>query len=210
MGMFDSIKIRVPLPLSPELEGLHIDWGEEVFQTKGFDNLLDLYEVTPEKRLKRLCRATAWVGGDDEEGGACGDHPEKWEDSNFHGTIRFYTCHLDNPKASWDHSLGADQMSWDEVVRAEGNDWWIEFEAVFDNGVLREIHPKDVHKTPVREILAASKEWAERQQRRDSRPFYKIVGKLRKFPTYRKFVRELSKLESKTHEFASGAIRKLG
>lgn len=87
MGMFDSIRIECSLPewIDPSIE----------FQTKGLDNLLDVYRITPEKRLLHETytvedhsdpNATRWM----RLSGSMTRIPSGWVDMNYHGYLEFH------------------------------------------------------------------------------------------------------------------------
>ena len=158
MGMFDSIQVKYPLNLTPELKDLGLNWKEIVFQTKDLESLLWLYEITEDGRLVRSLSDNMFT--EDEAVDANGnpiEEPRKWESVNFHGVINFYTTHCDQKETAWNTAA---KMSWEDLVQVDGNDWWIEFNAVFDNGRVRSIEVGKVEKTPIRVRLAHQKEWA--------------------------------------------------
>ena len=99
MGMFDNIECNYPLPLSKELielEDFNI-YGVE-FQTKSFENLMELYIITEEGELFRKKIDYKWV--DDEEyflKGYMKATKEELIKENYHGIIEFY-CYEDIKK----------------------------------------------------------------------------------------------------------------
>lgn len=210
MGMFDNIKVKKPLPLNKELEALSIDWSEEVFQTKDLDNLLDLYEITEDGKLKHLVQEREWEKNDTSPfGGHLELKSEHWEEVPFHGVVRFYTSYCD--KVELDNELVDDpkNMSWQDIFEAQGFDWWIEFLAIFDNGIAREIRIEKVEKTPISARLASSKEWSIKREIENQKLLNKTVKKLRKIPGYNYLLRKLSRLEQKGHEKLSWGLRKI-
>lgn len=92
MGMFDNIECNYPLPLSKELielEDFNI-YGVE-FQTKSFENLMELYIITEEGELFRKKVEYKWV--DDEDAflkGFMEATKEELVKEDFHGIVDFY------------------------------------------------------------------------------------------------------------------------
>jgi len=79
MGMFDDVKVEVPLPDGAILSG---------FQTKDFDCLLDAYTIRADGELWR----EVWSF----------DEPGRMERVDFHGRFRFYTFSDEsNAMTSW-------------------------------------------------------------------------------------------------------------
>lgn len=64
MGMFDTVAICDPLPISKEMEELGLTKNDWSLQTKDFDRVLDLYVVQGGKLHLRLHRDSVWVEGD--------------------------------------------------------------------------------------------------------------------------------------------------
>jgi hypothetical protein len=215
MGMFDNIKVKSPLPLNEDLSKLNIAWEEEVFQTKDLDNLLDLYEITQEGKLIHLVQEREWVPNEDSIiKGSLEVKSEKWEEVPFHGVVRFYTSYCDVQALDADLiDLGGKnpsrQKTWQEIFATQGNDWWIEFLAIFDSGLLREIRIGNVEKTPISARLASNKEWELRREMKEKQLINRVVKKLRKIPGYSKATRLISRTEQKCHEKLSNLIRKL-
>jgi len=211
MGMFDSIKCKMPLPVSGEVSGLGVSWNEEVYQTKDLDNMLGYYEITEDGRLRCLRSRIGWAEGDREEVEEDGGNGEveEWSDVDFHGRIRFYTGYCDNPEYRWDYSKDADQLSWSEIMDIEGHDWWVEFEATFDNGKCRDIKLLPPEKTTVRSRLANSKEWAMRREQESRTLFNRTVSKLRKIPGWKRVLRGAIRAESGAHNALSRILHKI-
>lgn len=200
----------MPLPLNEELSKLNISWKEELFQTKDLDNALDLYEITEDGKLKHLEQKRSWKDDPDSIiGGHLGVDSEEWVEVPFHGIVRFYTSYCDNE--SFDNELlnQSKTLSWDEIFKVEGYDWWIEFLAIFDNGQAREIRIESVDKTPISARLASNKEWSIKRQVEAEKFFNKAVRSLRKIPGYKKFTHSLYRIEQKCHEKVSLLIRKI-
>jgi hypothetical protein len=212
MGMFDNITVKLELPLTEELKALDIDWKEEVFQTKDLDNLLDLYEITEEGKLKHLAQEREWKKDDSSFlGGHLDVVSEKWEELPYHGVVRFYTSHCDSPKYNDEFYSGEKKppMSWQEIFDTPGFDWWIEFLAIFDNGAIKEIRIEKIDKTPISARLAANKEWELRREMRDKELVNRIVKRLKKIPGYNSIIRCLYRAEQKCHDKLSGVLRKI-
>jgi len=211
MGMYDSIQVKSPLPLTAELQELKINWSEEEFQTKDLENLLDQYEISAEGELRHMIEKREWVS---EPDAFLGGHfkllSQEWVTEPFHGIIRFYTHYSDKPDLRWDYTKGADQMSWEDLVQVEGYDWWIEFAAIFDSGKLREIRLIEVGKTLIRTHLASCKEYAEKREIKKNRPSEKIFSILRKPKPVQLALRHLYRWEQKLHEKTSRLLLKLG
>lgn len=200
----------MPLPLNEELSKLNISWKEELFQTKDLDNALDLYEITEDGKLKHLEQKRSWKDDPDSIiGGHLGVDSEEWVEVPFHGIVRFYTSYCDNE--SFDNELlnQSKTLSWGEIFKVEGYDWWIEFLAIFDNGQAREIRIESVDKTPISARLASNKEWSIKRQVEAEKFFNKAVASLRKIPGYKKFTHSLYRIEQKCHEKVSLLIRKI-
>jgi hypothetical protein len=210
MGMFDNLKVKVPLPLNNDLSSLKVDWTEEIFQTKDLENAMELYEITPEGKLKYLKQEREWEKDETSFlGGYLAVKSEEWVEIPYHGVILFYTSGCDKPDLNPDLLFDSESMSWEEVVTTEGYDYWIEFIATFDVGNLKGITLEKVEKTPIRVRLASNKEWGEKRRIEESKLFNKVIRKLRKIELYRDATRCLSRLEQKGHELLSQAIRKI-
>jgi hypothetical protein len=213
MGMFDSLKVSRDLPVSDEVAKLGIQWAEEVFQTKDLDNILGYYEITKDGRLRQLRSRLGWAEGEDQGAGGEAELPhdesEEWVYVNHHGRVRFYAGHCDSPEYRWDYSKDSAQMSWADIMGVEGYDWWIEFEATFDNGLVREIKMLPVEKCPIRVRLANSKEWAERRDAEDRKPCARLARQLRRIPGWRKFIRGVIRAESAGHTAVSTVLHKI-
>lgn len=208
--MFDNIIIKISLPLNQELSKLELNWSEEVFQTKDLENLLDTYEITPEGRLRHLVQNREWKK-DENPTTPMGGHleliSEHWEDVSYHGVVSFYTSYCDKPNLDNDLLTDPEKMSWEEIFQTEGNDWWIEFLAIFDDGHTREIRLHKVEKTAISARLARNKEWCIKREMKENKMGYKIIRRLRKIPGYNILTRKISRIEQKCHEKVSAGIR---
>jgi len=212
MGMFDNIVVKMNLPLGDSLKDLKIDWSEEVFQTKDLDNGLELYEISPEGHLRFLKIEREWKKDEDSPlGGYLEPKSEEWVEIPFHGVIRFYTTHCDNPE--FDDELERPQtkheMTWQDVFLTKGNDWWIEFMAIFNKGVVTEIRLERAERTPISARLASQKEWELRRELKEKEPFNKFVRFLKKIPGYRTATRGAYRLEQRLHEKLSRGLLKI-
>ncbi len=104
MGMFDEIECQYPLPDNPP------DWVKnDRFQTKNFDNLLDLYTITPEGDLIRHCDEREYI----EDATAFLGHRTRiireWQETvEFHGDIVFYTSNIQSSSGGGQYGLRAD------------------------------------------------------------------------------------------------------
>jgi len=194
MGMFDTIFIKKKLPLTKELKALKIKWDEEPFQTKDLDNLLDTYEITKTGKLRHLWQERVWR--DDDSAflkGYLDVVKEEWKYIDFHGTIGFYTTLSDNEKYHWDFLEEPEQLTWEEIDKIEGNDWWIEFEAYFTKGKLEEIKLVKATKDPIKDRIKNNKEWAEKRAIEAKKITRRIISFMRKFSWYRTTIRSIIK-----------------
>ena len=210
MGMFDNIRVLKALPLNEELLALNVEWKEEVFQTKDLENLLELYEITENGNLRFLRIEREWEKDEESAfGGYLKPVKESWEEVPFHGVVRFYTTLCDNPTYDEDLTINKEELSWEEIFKTTGNDWWIEFLAIFNHGVVSEIRLGKAEKTPISARLASNKEWSIKRQIREQHLLNRTVSKLRKIPLYRTATRTAARWEQKLHESISKAIRKI-
>lgn len=92
MGMFDNIECNYPLPITKELlelEDFNID--EVEFQTKSFENLLELYIISEDGELLRKKSTYEWY--DDDEYFLKGYMKEVSSEivkETFFGVVEFY------------------------------------------------------------------------------------------------------------------------
>jgi len=210
MGMFDSIKVKVPLPLNDELRKLQINWLEEEFQTKDLDSLLDQYEISSDGKLMHLLEKREWVQDPPALfGGYMKTISQEWTAEPFHGVIRFYTTFCDQPSKHWDHSSNSQQITWSEIMETEGFDWWIEFIATFDQGTLRNITLGEVSKSLIRSRLASHKEWAEKRDAEQKTTMGKISRLIGKSRICQRSLHQLYRWEQKGHEKISRLLLRL-
>lgn len=92
MGMFDNIECNYPLPLSKELIELEdFNIYEVEFQTKSFENLMELYIITEEGELFRKKIDYKWVDDDNYFlKGYMKATREELIKEDFHGIVEFY------------------------------------------------------------------------------------------------------------------------
>lgn len=200
MGMFDTLYIKKKLPLTKELKALNINWEEKDFQTKDLENLLDVFEITKTGKLRHLWQERKWKDDDDSFlKGYFEVVKEEWRDVPFHGTINFYTSHCTNDTKHWDHLDDDNQLSFDEIELICGDDWWIEFDAIFTKGKLEDIRLLKAEKTPVRERIYNNKVWAMKRAEENKKLGRRVVSFLRKFKPYRELVRFIIATTNKTH-----------
>jgi len=102
MGMFDTVICEYPLPTE--------DLQEDTFQTKDFDNVMDVYKITKSNRLLREKYKYETVPEEERPYYGKPEWNNKfmqlvgslkrihigWEDTNFHGKIKFYTIRSGN------------------------------------------------------------------------------------------------------------------
>ena len=129
MGMFDSIKCELPLPLNKKEQSKfsNINWKDIYFQTKDLDCTMSTYAIKnsklyglhiegknirvisekEEKKIKKQGRF-CWPYKFKEES-------RKYKLEKFTGDIYFY----------------------DSIYDEEGNEYWVEFVGKFVNGILQ-------------------------------------------------------------------------
>jgi hypothetical protein len=190
MGMFDTIFVKKKLPLTKELKALDVNWEELDFQTKDLENLLDTYEITKSGKLKHLWQRREWKEDSSSFlGGYYDVVEEEWKDVDFHGTINFYTSYCTNNTKHWDFYNEEEQLTFDDIEVIHGDDWWVEFEAIFTKGKLDKIRLIKAEKTPVKERIYNNKVWAMKRAEENKKLGRKIVNFLRKFSWYRTLIR---------------------
>lgn len=210
MGLFDTIFVKKKLPLTKELKALNVNWEEEPFQTKDLENLLDTYEITKAGKLRHLYQERKWK--DDDSAFLKGYFDvvkEEWRDVPFHGTINFYTSHCTNITKHWDVLEDEDQLSFEDIELIPGDDWWIEFEAIFTKGKLQEIRLIKADKTPVSERVHNNKVWAMKRAEENKKLGRRVVNFLRKFRWYRALIRYTLRFINWSHSKLTSALYKL-
>lgn len=152
MGMFDNLRVKISLPdLSDEVV------KELIFQTKDTETqFMENYEISEDRRLMHMCveyetvpeEKRPYYGKPNWEGigqflGCVKTIKKGWEDTKFHGDIRFYTnidykwldkyCDTqENGDCISNHPL--DMHSINKITKG-----WYEYEARFTEGILTKI-----------------------------------------------------------------------
>jgi hypothetical protein len=164
MGMYDSITVRVPLPIPEELVPLGLSWGSLEFQTKDLDNCLLNYSISSEGVLLEEVVEREYIPRPPSVGPRAGTFwADVVEKSRFqkpvpyHGVIGFYTS----------------------GVFSEALDFWVEFDAFFIYGKLDKVTLREFKKTPSRALQ--SREWEERDRERQKSLWNRLKGALRPF-----------------------------
>lgn len=210
MGMFDTIFVKKKLPLTKELKALNVNWEEVDFQTKDLENLLDTYEITKAGKLRHLWQRREWKDDDDAFlKGYFEVVEEEWREVPFHGTINFYATHCTNDTKHWDYFDDADQLTFDDIELIHGDDWWIEFEAIFTKGKLQEIRLIKADKTPVKERIFNNKVWAMKRAEEAKKLSRRIVSLLRKFSWYRVSIRYTIRFVNWLHSKLTSALYRM-
>jgi hypothetical protein len=121
MGMYDSIECEYPLPMPEDPKGYTGSYG---FQTKDFENSLDIYIIDKHGQLSIERRDTEWVQGNPngksflEKSGYLKTKKTWLEPLKDTCTIQFYD-YLSSNKTDYDY--------------------WIVYNAVFIEGKMKEI-----------------------------------------------------------------------
>lgn len=154
MGLFDYIHCEYPLPSCPQ--ALINRWGKTVgdiaFQTKDTsDQGMTSYIITADGHLFVNCKQYEWV-----------DTPEKvnkdatelqaWFDRGYNKVVREWQeqCHHFNGSIYfYDSYPHADKTTGDDYQQDEYADGWVEYEALFQNGQLIQIHQRE-HTLPIK------------------------------------------------------------
>ena len=124
MGMFDSISCDYPLPLPLGVIDIMPDVYDNEFQTKDFDNALELYILNEDGNLQYRKRQYHWV--DDDSAflkGYMDVTKEEIVPYDFHGVVNFY-CY---------------ETIRDEEDNKKATDVSIDYLAKFTNGKLENI-----------------------------------------------------------------------
>ena len=125
MGLYDTLYIETPLPLNDDLKLLGLNWEDEDFQTRDLDEALNTYHLRVNGVLERLHVEGDWVENKKEDDNKKSfkfpynfvEKSRSFVDVKHHGSIVFYTS----------------------LLNKNDYDWWIEFTALFNNGVLQSI-----------------------------------------------------------------------
>ena len=208
--MFDTIFVKKKLPLTKELKALDVNWEEVDFQTKDLENLLDTYEITKSGKLKHLWQQREWK--EDNEsflGGYLDVVNEEWREVDYHGTITFYTSHCTNDTKHWDLFDDEDQLTFEDIELIPGDDWWIEFEAIYTKGKLDNIRLIKADKTPVKERIYNNKVWAMKRAEENKKLSRRIVSFLRNFSWYRVSIRYILRFVNWLHSKFTHALYRM-
>lgn len=115
--MFDNISVSDKLPFNDEMVKLGLDKNVYSFQTKDLHCSLDTYFIQGGKLLEQKYKETTWIEKKDDLFGGYLDKQEPYlVDTQYHGTLNFY------------HIQAVDNL-----------DCWIEYNAVFTNGVMEKV-----------------------------------------------------------------------
>jgi hypothetical protein len=117
MGMFDNISVSDKLPFNDEMVKLGLDKNVYSFQSKDLHCSLDTYFIQGGKLLEQKYKETTWIEKKDDLFGGYLDKQEPYlVDTQYHGTLNFY------------HIQAVDNL-----------DCWMEYNAVFTNGVMEKV-----------------------------------------------------------------------
>lgn len=132
MGMFDSISISDPLPANEEMVALGLDKRDWVLQTKDFSNAMDWYVLQDNQLYTKKYKVEKWIEGDKngksfmDKIGHLHREGEYLHPVDYTGEISMYDFRQDV------------QDKWD---------CWIEWNAIFENGKVKEIKLSEFTKT---------------------------------------------------------------
>lgn len=181
MGMFDTISVSDSLPYSDEMKELGLNINDSSFQTKDLENTLSQYYIQGGKLFLEKFKKEEWEQGDpnakhylDRIGRFKREEPYL-DPVPYHGEIYFYDF-KNNVQDKWD--------------------CWIEFKAVFSNGVVDRYELVKFEKTDNTERLEREKEWKEKfriEQNKWYNRFFFHTGLYRWF-AHRVWYRGFSKL----------------
>lgn len=144
MGMFDTLSISDTLPFTQEMKDLGLDKNDHSWQTKDLENCMELYFIQGGRMFLQKYRKTEWVGGNPNAKSVMDrigylNRQEPYLDPIYHhGEIYFYNFKQDV------------QDKWD---------CWIEFKAVFTNGMVDKYQLVEFNKTDNVERKQRDKEW---------------------------------------------------
>jgi hypothetical protein len=195
MGMFDYIKFEAPLPLNKKQAKKfdHIDWSNEVFQTKDLENILGNYYVNKTGIIKLEI-----IHGDHIDKPKPKGHNGFWFPYKFIETSREYK--------KINHT--GDIYFYHVVTDKLGNEWWVEFNATFFKGKLKEIKTAkiEIHQTveEIKEREDHIKSLFENDKKKFSTKFKSFMNKITFFywGIFGRFVvsRSLSSIASFCHK----------
>lgn len=146
MGMFDTLSISDTLPFTQEMLDLGLDKNDHDWQTKDLENCMDLYFIQGGRLFVQKHKKTEWIKGDpkaksvmDRIGRLVTEEPYL-EPVYHHGEIYFYEFKQD-VDSKWD--------------------CWIEFKAVFTNGIVDRYQLVEFSKADNAERKQRDKEWQD-------------------------------------------------
>lgn len=146
MGMFDTLSISDTLPYTQEMKDLGLDKNDHNWQTKDLDNCMNLYYIQGGRLSLQRYKKSEWVKGDPKAKsvmdriGYLNQEDPYLDPVNFHGEIYFYDFKQD-VEDKWD--------------------CWIEFKAIFTNGIVDRYELVKFEKTDNAERKQRDKEWKE-------------------------------------------------
>jgi hypothetical protein len=157
MGMFDSLKVQLPLPLNKKEQKLfsNVNWDDVVFQTKDLECTLSNFTITKKGILSYAKIKGEWVRTMTEK------EEKKAKKSN-----KFVWPHkfVEKSRRYVKHKFDGKVYFYDSVLDINGNEWWVEFYASFVNGNIKgnikkfEIRLSETAK----QIKIREKEWQDR------------------------------------------------
>jgi len=156
MGLFDTLYVETALPLTEDLKVLDVSWEDEEFQTRDLNNILSTYHLRANGVLECLRVEGDWVENK-KSARFPYDFVEKsrtFVDVKHHGSVVFYTS----------------------LLNKNDYDWWVEFTAVFTNGVLQEITLTECTKELASIRLEREAKW-KKEREEEAAKWYNIVRK---------------------------------
>jgi len=154
--MYDELTIKTHLPLPEEIKHLNIDWKNHRFQTKDLENCLIDYVLTEQGRLVERVVDREYIEYTEDEKKDRKpwniwkdviEKNERFEDTNFHGTVFFYAFEEFDDKY----------------------DFWLDYRAYFVYGKLDKIELIEFKKTKSYKIT--NREFEERYKLEAKRPW---------------------------------------
>ena len=156
--MFDNINCADALPYSEEMIALGLNKNNRTFQTKDLDNCLETYDIQGGKLFIIRHKTQKWI-----EGNPNSDSPFKrlgylkqedpyLEQVLYHGEIFFYD-HINDVQGKWD--------------------CWVEFKAIFTNGIVEKYELVKFKKTDNTERKTREKAFLERYQQENNKWYNK-------------------------------------
>lgn len=153
MGMFDNISVSDQLPYSEEMIALGLNKNVWVFQTKDLENTMDSYFIQEGKLFKQCFKTETWVGGNEKA--------KDWLDR---------LGHLERNDPFLLPVLHHGEIYFYEFVTdvQDKYDCWIEFKAIFTEGILNKIELVKFTKEENTERKQRETEWEEERKRKES------------------------------------------